>query len=55
MTRHLLAFSRRQSLEPRVLDVNKVIQEMAGILAHLAGESIEVVIARSAGRAGNSD
>ena len=51
LTQQLLAFSRRQSLEPRVLDVNKVIQEMAGILAHLAGESIEVVIARSASQA----
>jgi signal transduction histidine kinase len=51
LTQQLLAFSRRQSLEPRVLDVNKVIQEMAGILAHLGGESIEVVIARSASQA----
>lgn len=51
LTQQLLAFSRRQSLEPRVLDLNKVIQEMAGILAHLLGDSIEVVITRGVSEA----
>jgi len=48
LTQQLLAFSRRQSLEPRVLDLNKVIRDMAGIVAHLLGDGIEVVITRSA-------
>jgi len=51
LTRQLLAFSRRQSLEPRVLDLNKAIQEMAGILAHLLGDSIEVAITRGVSEA----
>jgi signal transduction histidine kinase/CheY-like chemotaxis protein len=51
LTQQLLAFSRRQSLEPRVLDLNKVIRDMAGIVAHLLGDGIEVVITRSAAEA----
>ncbi len=51
LTQQLLAFSRRQSLEPKVLDLNKVILDMAGILAHLLGDGIKVVITRSASEA----
>lgn len=47
LTQQLLAFSRRQELEPTVLDLNKVILNMAGILAHLLGDSIEVQITHS--------
>jgi two-component system cell cycle sensor histidine kinase/response regulator CckA len=47
LTQQLLAFSRRQSLESRVLDLNKVIRDMTGIVAHLLGDGIEVVITRS--------
>jgi signal transduction histidine kinase/CheY-like chemotaxis protein len=50
LTEQLLAFSRRQSLELRVLDLNAVILEMAKMLAHLLGEDIEVVIAPSASK-----
>lgn len=45
LTQQLLAFSRRQSLQPRVLDLNKVIRDTAGLVAHLLGD-IEVVIRR---------
>jgi signal transduction histidine kinase/ActR/RegA family two-component response regulator len=51
LTRQLLAFSRRQSFEPRVLDLNRVIRDMAGIVTHLLGEGIEVVITRGASEA----
>jgi len=51
LTQQLLAFSRRQPVEPRVLDLNKVIRDMAGIVNHLLGEGIEVVIARGASEA----
>jgi signal transduction histidine kinase/ActR/RegA family two-component response regulator len=48
LTQQLLAFSRRQSLEPKVLDLNQVILSMAKTLAQLLGDDIEVVIARGA-------
>jgi len=51
LTQQLLAFSRRQSLEPVVLDLNRVIQDMTKMLAHLIGEDIEVVIVPSASAA----
>jgi len=51
LTQQLLAFSRRQTLEPTVLDLNKVILDMAGIVAHLLGDSIRVVITSSASAA----
>jgi signal transduction histidine kinase/ActR/RegA family two-component response regulator len=47
LTQQLLAFSRRQSLEVRVLDVNDVILGMSKMLRHLMGSDIEVVIAAS--------
>ena len=51
LTQQLMAFSRRQSLKPRVLDLNSVIEDMAGILGHLLGDSIEVVIVRGTAEA----
>jgi signal transduction histidine kinase/ActR/RegA family two-component response regulator len=44
LTQQLLAFSRRQSLELKVLDLNQVILNMAGIASHLLGDSIKLVI-----------
>lgn len=41
MTRQLLAFSRMQVLEPRVLDLNEVVGEMGKMLPRLIGEHIE--------------
>jgi signal transduction histidine kinase/ActR/RegA family two-component response regulator len=43
LTRQLLAFSRRQALQPRVLNVNDVTQSMTGLLQRLLGEHIDLV------------
>ncbi|HYL28835.1 MAG TPA: response regulator [Gemmatimonadales bacterium] len=42
LARQLLAFSRRQASQPRVLDLNAVLDEIRLILRHLVGERIEV-------------
>jgi len=41
MTRQLLAFSRMQVLQPRVMDLNGVVVEMGKMLPRLIGEHIE--------------
>jgi signal transduction histidine kinase/CheY-like chemotaxis protein len=43
LTRQLLAFSRRQVLQPKVLDVNVLVTEMDKLLARLIREDIEFV------------
>ncbi len=48
LTRQLLAFSRKQLLEPRVLDLNKLVREMEKLLQRVIGESIHIVIDASA-------
>jgi PAS domain S-box-containing protein len=40
MTRQLLAFSRRQPLQPQIVDVNRVVGEMDTMLRRLIGEDI---------------
>ncbi len=42
LTRQLLAFSRKQILEPRLLDVNTVVNEAGRMLQRLIGEDIEL-------------
>ena len=42
LTRQLLAFSRQQVLESRVLDLNAVIAAVSQMLARLIGENIEL-------------
>jgi PAS domain S-box-containing protein len=42
LTRQLLAFSRRQVLEPRVLDLNEVVGGIEGLLRRLLGEDVEI-------------
>ncbi|HWB59099.1 MAG TPA: PAS domain S-box protein, partial [Chthoniobacteraceae bacterium] len=52
LTHQLLAFSRRQSLQLKVLDVNEVVQSMEKMLKRLIGEDIQVmtVLDASAGK-----
>ncbi|HVS74816.1 MAG TPA: ATP-binding protein, partial [Candidatus Acidoferrales bacterium] len=44
LTRQLLAFSRRQVLQPKVLDVNTLIAEIGKLLRRLIREDIEFLI-----------
>ena len=44
LTRQLLAYSRRQVLEPKVLNLNKVIEGIEPFLRRLMGEEIELNI-----------
>jgi two-component system, cell cycle sensor histidine kinase and response regulator CckA len=43
LTRQLLAYSRRQMLQPQVIDVSALVGEMAGMLRRLIGEDIQLV------------
>ena len=43
LTSQLLAFSRRQTIRPRVLDLNEVVYGMLSLLRRLIGEDIELV------------
>ena len=47
LTRQLLAFSRMQVLQPRVMNLNGVVEEMGKLLPRLIGEDIELVIRSS--------
>jgi signal transduction histidine kinase/CheY-like chemotaxis protein len=40
LTRQLLAFSRRQLLQPRVIDVNRKVVDVVGMLRRVIGEDI---------------
>jgi PAS domain S-box-containing protein len=42
LTQQLLAFSRKQVLQPRVLDLNRVVADMRPMLARLMGEDVEL-------------
>ena len=43
LTRQLLAFSRKQLLEPAVLDLNQVVADCEKMLKRLLGEDVELV------------
>ncbi|HET9409158.1 MAG TPA: ATP-binding protein [Candidatus Sulfotelmatobacter sp.] len=44
LTRQLLAFSRKQMLAPRVLDLNAIVTENLKMLTRMIGEDIELVM-----------
>ncbi len=44
LTKHLLAFSRQQVLEPRVFDLNQVLDELRKMLRRLISEDIDLGI-----------
>jgi len=43
LTRQLLAFARRQTIAPKVLDLNETVEGMINMLRRLIGEDIELV------------
>jgi PAS domain S-box-containing protein len=47
LTRQLLAFSRKQILQPQVLALNRVVVDLQSILRRLVGEDVEVLLALS--------
>ena len=49
LTNRLLAFSRKQALQPRVTDVNAVISGFEGMLRRTLGEDIDIEIVRAGG------
>jgi two-component system cell cycle sensor histidine kinase/response regulator CckA len=44
LVRQLLAFSRQQTLQPRVIDITDVLVELSHLLRRLIGESIELKV-----------
>ncbi len=48
LTRQLLAFSRQQALEPKVLDLTRTIAGMEKMLRHLLGAGTEVTMLQAA-------
>jgi len=44
LTRQLLAFSRMQVLQPQIINLNSIVEEMGKLLPRLIGEDIELLI-----------
>jgi len=51
LTRQLLAFSRKQIIEPTLLDLNVVVADMRAMLGRLIGEDVKVVLGLGPGLA----
>ena len=44
LTRQLLAFSRKEIIQPTLLDLNTVVKDIRGMLARLIGEDVAIVL-----------
>jgi PAS domain S-box-containing protein len=44
LTRQLLAFTRRSTLQPRLLDLNKHVHDVSKLIRPLMGDDVEIVI-----------
>jgi PAS domain S-box-containing protein len=49
ITRQLLAFSRKQVLSPRIIDLNEIMMNLDSLLRRLIGEDIEVLTVPATG------
>jgi PAS domain S-box-containing protein len=49
LTRQLLAFSRRQVLQPKVIDLNDIVSGLSPMLTRLIGEHVELVTSLDGG------
>ena len=49
LTRQLLAYGRKQILQPEILDLNQVLARLAGTLQHLAGKEVDMQIVPAIG------
>ena len=49
LTQRLLAFARKQALDPKVVDVNELVAGMDSLLRRSLGEHIEIELIRGAG------
>ena len=49
LTRQLLAFSRQQVLQPRVIDLHQIVAGMESMLARLLGEDVELSVSSTSG------
>ena len=49
LTRQLLAFSRKQIVDPKVLDLNALLSDLEKMLGRLIGEDIDLAIVPGAG------
>ena len=49
LTRQLLAFSRRQTVQPRTVDLNSVVADVDNLLRRLIGEDVQLVTVAAPG------
>jgi signal transduction histidine kinase len=49
LTHRLLAFSRRQPLDPKAVDANRLVASMEELLRRTLGEAVELEVVRTAG------
>ncbi len=49
LTQRLLAFARKQALEPKVVDINRLVADMDAMLRRTLGEHIQIEFTRGAG------